>query len=147
MEPKIPKLQLECHVKYNKTNYLILIINSTDYFIDIRFLALSEMKEKYNFKFPFTTYYGLLTKSHTNWMEKGGITCHNKWAWWVSKLRNNFEAFFHKRYANSSILDKSFSTPIPECRIFIDHGFTKEKIPDIYMPRFKILGTTKLIMF
>ena len=67
MEPKIPKLQLECHVKYNKTNYLILIINSTDYFIDIRFLALSEMKEKYNFKFPFTTYYGLLRAIPTEW--------------------------------------------------------------------------------
>ena len=64
---------------------LILIMNSTDYFIDIRFLALLEMKEKYNFEFPFTTYYGL------------GITCHNKWAWWVSKMRNNFEVFFYKR--------------------------------------------------
>ena len=27
---------------------------------NLKFLALSEMKEKYNFEFPFTTYYGLL---------------------------------------------------------------------------------------
>ena len=27
---------------------------------NLEFLALSEMKEKYNFEFPFTTYYGLL---------------------------------------------------------------------------------------
>ena len=28
--------------------------------VNLKFLALSEMKEKYNFEFPFTTYYGLL---------------------------------------------------------------------------------------
>ena len=27
--------------------------------VNLKFLALSEMKEKYNLDFPFTTYYGL----------------------------------------------------------------------------------------
>ena len=28
--------------------------------VNLKFLTLSEMKEKYNFEFPFTTYYGIL---------------------------------------------------------------------------------------
>ena len=33
----------------------------------LKFLTLSEMKEKYNFEFPFTTYYGLLRAIPTEW--------------------------------------------------------------------------------
>ena len=42
--------------------------------------------------------------------------------------------------------DKSFSAPTAEGRILY-HGLTKEEIPYIYMPPFKILKEPKLIMF
>ena len=45
-----------------------------------------------------------------------------------------------------NILDKRFSAPTAEGRI-LDHGFTKEEIPYIYMLPFKILKEPKLIMF
>ena len=48
--------------------------------------------------------------------------------------------------AYSSILDKSFSAPNAKGRI-LDHEFTKEEIPYIYMLPFKILKEPKLIMF
>ena len=35
--------------------------------VNLKFLTLSEMKEKHNFKFPFTTYYGLLRAIPTEW--------------------------------------------------------------------------------
>ena len=43
-------------------------------------------------------------------------------------------------------LDKSFSAPTAEGRI-LNHGFTKEEVPNIYMLEFKILKEPKLIMF
>ena len=55
-------------------------------------------------------------------------------------------SFFSTKEAYSSILDKSFSAPTAEGR-FLDHGFTKEEIPYIYMLPFKILKEPKLIMF
>ena len=35
--------------------------------VNLKFLTLSEMEEKYNFEFPFTTYYGLLRAIPTEW--------------------------------------------------------------------------------
>ena len=35
--------------------------------VNLKFLTLSEMKEKYNFEFSFTTYYGLLRAIPTEW--------------------------------------------------------------------------------
>ena len=35
--------------------------------VNLKFLTLSEMKEKYNFEFPFTTYYGLLRAIPNEW--------------------------------------------------------------------------------
>ena len=48
--------------------------------------------------------------------------------------------------AYSTILDKSSSAPAAGGRI-LNHGFTKEKIPNIYMLPFKILKEPKLIIF
>ena len=55
-------------------------------------------------------------------------------------------ALFSIKEAYSTIFDKSFSTPTAEGRI-LNHGFTKEEIPNIYMLPFKILKEPKLIMF
>ena len=35
--------------------------------VNLKFLALSEMKGKYKFELPFTTYYGLLGAIQTKW--------------------------------------------------------------------------------
>ena len=45
---------------------------------------------------------------------------------------------FSSKEAYSSVLDKSLSAPTAEGRI-LDHGFTKDEIPYIYMLPFKIL--------
>ena len=101
------------------------------------------MKEKYNFEFPFTTYYGLLRAIPTEWKSalrvKAGV--HDE----SEKCETSLKLFSTKE-AYSSILDKSFSAPTAEGRI-LDHGFTKEEIPYIYMLPFKILKEPKLIMF
>ena len=111
--------------------------------VNLKFLTLSEMKEKYNFEFPFTTYYGLLRAIPTEWKSalrvKAGV--HDE----SEKCETSLKLFSTKE-AYSSILDKSFSAPTAEGRI-LDHGFTKEEIPYIYMLPFKILKEPKLIMF
>ena len=111
--------------------------------VNLKFLTLSEMKEKYNFEFPFTTYYGLLRAIPTEWKSalrvKAGV--HDE-----SEKRETSLKLFSTKEAYSSILDKSFSVPTAEGRI-LDHGFTKEEIPLIYMLPFKILKDPKLIMF
>ena len=53
---------------------------------------------------------------------------------------------FSTKEAYSTILAKSFSAPTAEGRI-LDHGFTKDEIPYIYMLPFEILKEPKLIMF
>ena len=63
-----------------------------------------------------------------------------------SEKRETSLKLFSTKEAYSSILDKSFSAPTAEGRI-LDHGFTKEEIPYIYMLPFKILKEPKLIMF
>ena len=64
------------------------------------------MKETYNFEFPFTSNYGfliaILDLPQVDFMSAGsarqGVSCcHSKWTWWISKVQNHFEAFFHKR--------------------------------------------------
>ena len=101
------------------------------------------MKEKYNFEFPFTTYYGLLRAIPTEWKSalqvKVGVHDESENCETSLKLFSTKEAY-------SSILDKSFSAPTAEGRILY-HGFTKEEIPHIYMLPFKILKEPKLIMF
>ena len=111
--------------------------------VNFKFLTLSEMKEKYNFEFPFTTYYGLLRAMPTEWKSalrvKAGVLDESENCETSLKLFSTKEAY-------SSILDKSFSAPTAEGRILY-HGFTKEEIPYIYMLPFKILKEPKLIMF
>ena len=101
------------------------------------------MKEKYNFEFPFTTYYGLLRAIPTEWKSelrvKAGVHDESENCETSLKLFSTKEAY-------SSILDKSFSAPTAEGRI-LHHGFTKEEIPHIYMLPFKILKEPKMIMF
>ena len=101
------------------------------------------MKEKYNFEFPFTTYYGLLKAIPTEWKSalqvKVGVHDESENCETSLKLFSTKEAY-------SSILDKSFSAPTTEGRILY-HGFTKEEILYIYMLPFKILKEPKLIMF
>ena len=53
---------------------------------------------------------------------------------------------FSTKEAYSAILDKSFLAATAEGRI-LNHGFTKEEIPNIYKLPFKILKEPKLIMF
>ena len=110
--------------------------------VNFKFLTLSEMKEKYNFEFPFTTYYGLLRAIPTEWKSalrvKAGALDESENCETSLKLFSTKEAY-------SSIL-KSFSAPTAEGRI-LHHGFTKEEIPYIYMLPFKILKEPKLIMF
>ena len=53
-----------------------------------------------------------------------------------------FPDVLDKKEAYSSILDKSFSAPTAEGRI-LDHGFTEEEIPYIYILPFKILKEPK----
>ena len=101
------------------------------------------MKEKYNFEFPFTTYYGLLRAIPTEWKSalrvKAGVLDESENCETCLKLFSTKEAY-------SSILDKSFSAPTAEGRILY-HGFTKEEISYIYMLPFKIFKEPKLIMF
>ena len=49
---------------------------------------------------------------------------------------------FSTKEAYSTILDKSFLAPTAEGRI-LNHGFTKEEIPNVYMLPFKILKESK----
>ena len=101
------------------------------------------MKEKYNFEFPFTTYYGLLRAIPTEWKSALRVTAseHGK----SQKCETSLKLFSIKE-AYSTIFDKSFSAPAAEGR-FLNHGFTKEEIPNIYTLPFKILKEPKLIMF
>ena len=97
------------------------------------------MKEKCKFAFPFTIYYGLLRAIPTEWKSalrvKAGVHGESQ------KCETSLKLFSTKK-AYSAILDKSFSAPTAEGRI-LDHGFTKEEIPYIYMLPFKILKETK----
>ena len=87
------------------------------------------MKGKHNFEFPFTTYYGLLRAIPTEWKSALRVKAV------VRDESENCEIslkLFATKEAYSTILDKSFSAPTAEGRI-LDHGFTKEEIPYIYM--------------
>ena len=101
------------------------------------------MKEKYNLDFPFTTCYGLLRAIPTEWKSALRVTAseHGK----SQKCETSLKLFSIKE-AYSTIFDKIFSAPTAEDRI-LNHGFTKEEIPNIYMLPFKILKEAKLIMF
>ena len=111
--------------------------------VNLKFLALSEMKEKYNLDFPFTTYYGLYRAIPTEWKSALRVTAseHGK----SQKCETSLKLFSIKE-AYSTIFDKSFSAPAAEGR-FLNDGFTKEEIPNIYTLPFKILKEPKLIMF
>ena len=102
------------------------------------------MKEKYNFEFPFTTYYGLLRAIPTEWKSALRVTASEHGE--SQKCEASLKLFSIKE-AYSTIFDKSFSTPTAEGRI-LNHGLAKEEIPNIYvyMLRFKILKEPKLIM-
>ena len=101
------------------------------------------MKEKYNFKFPFTTYYGLLRATPTEWKSALRVTANEHGE--SQKCEASLKLFSIKE-AYSTVFGKSFSTPTAEGRI-LNHGFAKEEIPNIYMLPFKILKEPKLIMF
>ena len=69
------------------------------------------MKEKYNFEFPFTTYYGLLRAIPTDWKSalrvKAGVYVESQ------KCETSLKLFSTKG-AYSTIPDKSFSAPTAE---------------------------------
>ena len=75
---------------------------------NLRFLMLSQyQKWKRNIilNFLFTNNYGplraILHLPQVDSLSVEGATvchCHSKWTWWISKVKNNFEAFFHKRW-------------------------------------------------
>ena len=95
---------------------------------------------------PFKFTYYRLFKNHTNWMEKC-ITSHGESSEHgeSQKCETSLKLFSTKE-AYPTILKKSFSAPTAEGRI-LNHGFTKEEIPNVYMLPFKILKEPKLIMF
>jgi len=74
------------------------------------------MKEKYNFEFPFTTYYGLLRAIPTEWKSalrvKAGV--HDESENCETSLK-----LFSTREAYSSILDESFSAPLLKAEFYI----------------------------
>ena len=109
---------------------------------NLKFLPLSEMKQKYNLEFPFTTYYGLLKAIPTEWKRALRVTVSEH-----SESQNEKTSeLFSTKNAYSAMLSKSFSAPTAEGRIF-NHGFTKDTIRNVYMLPFKILKDPKLIMF
>ena len=69
------------------------------------------MKEKYNFEFPFTTYYGLLRAIPTEWKSalrvKAGVHGESE------KCETSLKLFSTKE-AYSTILDKRISAPTAE---------------------------------
>ena len=111
--------------------------------VNLKFLALLEVKEKYNFEFCFTTYYGLSRAIPTEWKSALRVTAgvHGE----SQKCETSLKLFSTKE-AYSTALNKSFSAPTAESRI-LNHVFTKEEIPNIYTLPFKILKKPKLIMF
>ena len=111
--------------------------------VNLKFRALSEMKEKYNFKFPSATYYGLLRAIPAEWKSSLRVTASEDGE--SQKCETSLKLFSAKE-AYYTILHKSFSAAAAEGRI-LNHGFTKEEIPNIYMLPFKILKEPKLIMF
>ena len=96
------------------------------------------MKEKYNFEFPFTTYYGLLRAIPTEWKSalRVKVGVHDESENCETSLK-----LFSTKEAYSSILDKSFSAPTAEGKILY-HGFTKEEI-HLHAP-FQNLERTKI---
>ena len=103
------------------------------------------MKRKYNFEFPFTTYYGLLRAIQTEWKSALRVTASEHSKSQQCRKHPTLQLFSTKQ-AYSTILDKSFSAPTAEGRI-LKHGFTKEEISNIYILPFKILKEPKLITF
>ena len=103
------------------------------------------MKRKYNFEFPFTTYYGLLRAIQTEWKSALRVTASEHSKSQQCRKHPSLQLFSTKQ-TYSTILDKSFSAPTAEGRI-LKHGFTKEEISNIYILPFKILKEPKLITF
>jgi len=66
------------------------------------------MKEKYNFEFPFTTYYSLLRAIPTEWKSalRGEAGMHDE----SENCKTSLKLFSTKE-VYSSILDKSFLAP------------------------------------
>ena len=111
--------------------------------VNLKFLALSEVKEKYNFEFPFNTYYGLSRALPTEWKSALRVTAGENGE--SQKCETSLK-LFSTNEAYSTTLDKSFSAPTAEGRI-LNHGLTKEEISNIYTLPFKILKKPKLTMF
>ena len=106
--------------------------------LTLNFLTISEMKEKYNFEFPFTTYYGLLRAIPTEWKSalrvKAGVLDESENCKTSLKLFSTKEAY--------SYLIKASQHPQLKAEFYI-MGFTKVEIPYIYMLPFKKLERTK----
>ena len=106
---------------------------------DHSFLSLTDMKERYNFEIPFTTYYGLLKAIPTEWKSELRTATNAHVTATHLKLLSTKTVY-------STLLDKSFLVPTAETRI-LNYGFTKDNIRNIYMLAFRILKEPKLIMF
>ena len=105
--------------------------------VNVTFLALSEMKGKYNFECPFTSYYGLLRAIQTEWNSALRVTASEHSKSQQCRKHPSLQLFSTKQ-AYSTILDRSFSATTAEGRI-LKHGLTKEEISNIYILPFKIL--------
>ena len=71
------------------------------------------MKGKYNFEFPFTTYYGLLRAIQTEWKSALRVTASEHSKSQQCRKHPSLQLFSTKQ-AYSTILDRSFSAPTAE---------------------------------
>ena len=84
--------------------------------VNLKFLVLSEMKEKYNFKFPFTTYYGLLRAIPLN----GKVHYESKQACTVNlKSAKHPGSFFPQKKPILPYLTKPFQRPLLKAEFYI----------------------------
>ena len=109
-----------------------------------QFLSLPELEQKFNFKIPFTLYYGLVAAIPKEWKsslrdalsrDNGSVeeaTCSIK----PLTTRTTYSAF----------LSKMATSPTCENKIF-KYGYTKENIQNVYLLPFTTTKDTKLITF
>ena len=108
------------------------------------FLSLVELKEKFNFVTPFTTYYGLIKAIKAKWkkLNNTSVNCNTDSAATSSSSRTTLTT----RAAYSSLLNKVTVSPTCENGI-LNSGFTRDNIHDVYLLPFTVTKQTKLIAF
>ena len=99
------------------------------------FLSLVELKEKFNFVTPFTTYYGLIKAIKAKWkkLNNTSVNCNTDSAATSSSSRTTLTT----RAAYSSLLNKMTVSPTCENRI-LNSGFTRDNIHDVCLLPFTV---------